>query len=281
MLQSEWRCEQRVISLKQTQISKLSQLGLSMLLADQQQRWTHHQQQRWKRDIVVNWVRELHQLFHPPWMNDHPHISFLRWIDWERGFYWIPAQFPHQVTPDTILATEMSQPLWSTLTLDTQTCWQKHHFRRKMTQANNCPWWECWWLGVEKLGFSLSGLKLQTENTQSQLLDSWLGKFSMEDEKQQNTSVSRNIASHQHHLAPPQIRKGGGGDTPPPGHIPHRNTHTGDPPPAQEHLTPTWQDCLHTLATLASDPYCCYEILLQFLQEDIYAIHPPTFYCHN
>ena len=230
MLQSEWRCEQRVISLKQTQISKLSQLGLSILLADQQQRWTHHQQQRWKRDIVVNWVRELHQLFHPPWMNDHPHISFPRWIDWERGFYWIPAQFPHQMTPDPILATEMSQPLWSTLTLDTQTCWQKHHFRRKMTQANNCPWWECWWLGVEKLGFSLSGLKLQTENTQSQLLASWLGKFSMEDEKQQHTPVSRNIASHQHHLAPPQIRKGGGGDTPPPGHIPHRNTHTGDPP---------------------------------------------------
>ena len=28
-------------------------------------------------------------------------------------------------------------PVWSTLTLSTQTCWQKHHFRRKMTTSSS------------------------------------------------------------------------------------------------------------------------------------------------
>ena len=65
-------------------------------------------------------------------------------------------------------------PLWSTLTLvaDTQTCWQKHHFRRKMTQANNCVWWECWSGRVDFFGGFLvlrpSAVWVKCKQTQTQ-----------------------------------------------------------------------------------------------------------------
>ena len=69
---------------------------------------------------------------------------------------WIPTQFSHQMAPNPIVATELSQPTLEYIDTGvrhsdvlTKTPLENENDTKtplwmKMTRANNCVWWECW-----------------------------------------------------------------------------------------------------------------------------------------